>query len=113
MPSMPMLQTFGLRGPNETVDCQWAEHTLRENEARFRAFMDNSPAVAWMKDEAGRYIYVNELMERLYNIKLDDLRGKTDFDWFSEAFARQFRDNDLAVLFAQRPAQVVETVPMP
>src|SRR6185436_3110552 len=32
---------------------------LRESEQRFKAFMDNSPAVAWIKDEQGRYVYVN------------------------------------------------------
>jgi PAS domain S-box-containing protein len=30
-----------------------AAEALRESEERFRVFMNNSPAVAWMKDEQG------------------------------------------------------------
>ncbi|MGH7231940.1 MAG: PAS domain S-box protein, partial [Nitrospiraceae bacterium] len=37
-----------------------AEEALRASEERFKAFMDNSPAVAFMKDDGGRMIYVNE-----------------------------------------------------
>ena len=36
-----------------------AEAKLRESEERFKLFMDNSPAIAWLKDEQGRYVYVN------------------------------------------------------
>ena len=31
-------------------------NALRESETRFRMFMDNSPAIAFIKDEQGRYV---------------------------------------------------------
>src|SRR5207302_7053707 len=37
-----------------------AEEALRESEERFYTFMDNSPAVAYMKDDEARFVYVNE-----------------------------------------------------
>jgi PAS domain-containing protein len=38
-----------------------AEDALRESEQRFVAFMDNSPAPAFLKDADGRYLYANAL----------------------------------------------------
>src|SRR5207247_6102209 len=40
-----------------------AEEAVRESQAFFHSFMDNSPAVAFMKDEEGRYLYVNQPFE--------------------------------------------------
>lgn len=37
----------------------------RDSEARFRAFMDHLPAVAWVKDAAGRYVYFNPALDQL------------------------------------------------
>jgi PAS domain-containing protein len=43
-----------------------SEEELRETQAFFNSFMDNSPAVAFMKDAEGRYVYVNKPFERLF-----------------------------------------------
>src|SRR4051794_21934421 len=86
---------------------------FRETEACFRAFMDHSPAVAWMKDEDGRYIYANEPMLLIYHTRMEELRGKTDFDWLPRETARHVRDNDRLVLTTGRPARLVETTPTP
>jgi PAS domain S-box-containing protein len=75
-----------------------AESALRESEDRFRAFMDNSPAIAWIKDEEGYYVYLSNSFERRFSVKLCDWRGKTDFDLWPPTIARSFRNNDLAVL---------------
>jgi hypothetical protein len=75
-----------------------AEAALRKSEGRFRAFMDNSPAIAWIKDEKGRFVYISKSFERRFSVKLSDWQGKTDFDLWSPLIARSFRNNDLAVL---------------
>ena len=86
---------------------------LRESEDRFHAFMDNSPAVAFMKDEDGRFVYVNQLFERFFKLTRAQWLGATDFDLWPEETARQLRDNDRAILAADRPAEIFETVPGP
>ncbi len=86
---------------------------LRESEDRFHAFMDNSPAVAFMKDEDGRFVYVNQLFERFFKLTRLQWLGKTDFDLWPEETARQLRDNDLAVLAEGRPAEIFEAFPGP
>ena len=52
-----------------------AEADLRVSEDRFRAFVDNSPAVAVVKDEQGRYVFLNERFVRRFNA----VRRQADF----------------------------------
>ncbi|KAB8316775.1 diguanylate cyclase [Tolypothrix campylonemoides VB511288] len=87
------------------------EAALLESEKRFKFFMNNSPAVAFIKDEQGRFVYINEPFERCFNIKLANLLGKTDFDVWPSEIALQFRENDTRVLTEDRTVEMVETVP--
>ncbi|MBI3318813.1 MAG: PAS domain-containing protein [Candidatus Omnitrophica bacterium] len=93
------------------IERKRVEKTLRASEELFRAFMDNSPAVAFMKDEQGRYIYFNKPFGRRFNIQAAMGLGKTDLDFWPEETARQIREHDLAVLDSNQMTQIVETVP--
>jgi PAS domain S-box-containing protein len=53
------------------------EQALRESQDRFAAFMDNSPVYAYVKDEEGRYVYVNRLLD---TFRTFSIVGKTIFD---------------------------------
>ncbi|MEP0845272.1 MAG: PAS domain S-box protein [Phycisphaerae bacterium] len=75
-----------------------AEQALRESEERFSAFMRHLPGAAWMKDLAGRYVYANPEAERVFGMRLADMRGKTDAQLFPPETARQFEDNDRRAL---------------
>jgi PAS domain-containing protein len=61
-----------------------AEEALRESEERFRSFMDHSPAIAWMKDEQGRHVYVNRVFEHRFQMASGQWLGRTDFELFPE-----------------------------
>jgi diguanylate cyclase (GGDEF)-like protein/PAS domain S-box-containing protein len=89
------------------------EAALQESESRFQAFMNNTPAVVFMKDEQGRYIYVNETLERSFNVKLEVLLGQTDFDWLPQEIAHKVTENDATVLATHQTIQYVETLPAP
>ena len=84
------------------------EEALRESEERFKLFMDNSPAIAWMKDEQGRYVYVNESCGRRIGVRPEDRIGKTDFEFWPLATAELFRKNDQKVLSRGQVVEVVE-----
>ena len=73
-------------------------HRLEESEGRFRAFMANSPAITWLKDEAGRYLFANPAFERHFSLAPESWRGRTDFDFLPEAFARACRNAELSVI---------------
>ncbi|MBD3562706.1 PAS domain S-box protein, partial [Planktothrix sp. FACHB-1355] len=87
------------------------EAALRESQQLFSNFMSNSPVKAYIKDEAGRYVYVSPLVEREHNRPLADWVGKTDFDFFTAEIAQQLRDNDAIVLQTNHTLQILETVP--
>jgi len=90
-----------------------AEAAVRESEERFRMFMDHSPAVAFIKDAEGRYVYVNAPFERRFQMTLAAWRGKTDRDVWPEDVAAQLRAHDQAVMAANAPTELLETVPTP
>lgn len=88
-----------------------SEEELRETQAFFNLFMDNSPAVAFMKDAEGRYVYVNKPFERLFGQKLSFLQGRKSFDWMPAPLAEKTHDHDLKILKTGIPEEVIETVP--
>jgi PAS domain S-box-containing protein len=56
-------------------------------------------------------LLVNKRFEELFNVKNEEVRGKTDFDIHDRDLADQFRANDLRVLSQKRSCQVEEQVP--
>ena len=86
-----------------------SEQLLRGNELFLRAFMENSPTIAWCKDEEGRYVFLNPHYERHFGVTLADCLGKTDFEVWPKTIAEEFRKNDLAVLAAGKPIDFVES----
>jgi PAS domain S-box-containing protein len=84
------------------------ERALRESEERFRLFMDNSPTIAWVKDEKGRHVYLSKTCEKRFGVKLGDWRGKTDAELWPSEIAEVFLGNDLAVLAAEHAIEVIE-----
>jgi PAS domain S-box-containing protein len=96
-------------GSNTDIeDLKRATESLHESEERFRAFMDNTSAVAWMKDEQGRYAYLNQPFEKHFGVRLEDWRGKTDPEVWPAEVAGQFRRNDQEVIQSGQPREVVE-----
>jgi two-component system, sensor histidine kinase and response regulator len=67
---------------------QLSQKQKQQAEERYRAFMNNIPAVALIKDTQGRVLYINQPMARTYNIKLENLRGKFLADWIPEEIAK-------------------------
>ena len=88
-----------------------AEAAQQESEQRFQAFMDNSPAIAFIKDAAGRYVYLNKAAIQHFPGKLAIWQGKTDLDLWPADTAKQLRANDVAVLTENQVIEQIETVP--
>lgn len=83
------------------------ERALREGESRFEGFLDGNPALSWMKDEAGRYLYISAPYRRFLGVSDDGWRGRTDFNLFPEDFARRCREMELQVLNEGIPLETV------
>lgn len=87
-----------------------AEQRLADKQARFRAFMDHSPAIGWLKDEAGRHVYISPRFEKVFGVGAADWVGKTAYELYPEEVAREFEANDRRVLATGRAEELVERV---
>ncbi|MFP4100494.1 PAS domain S-box protein [Coleofasciculus sp.] len=85
------------------------EAQLRESQELFQNFMDYSPIAAYIKEESGRYIFVNRIVEQTWHRPLMNWLGKTNFDFFSDAIAQQIRENDLKALAGDQAIELLET----
>lgn len=99
---------------NELLDTiQRGEARLRESEERLSGIINNSTAVIFLKDCAGRYLLVNRRYEELFRVKNDDVCGKTDYDIFPRDKADALCANDRAILAGNRTQEFEEELPLP
>jgi PAS domain S-box-containing protein len=95
----------------DATDRKRAEEALRESEQRLLAIVDNTTAVIFIKDLELRYLLVNREYERLFDVRRDQIRGKTDFDIHPHDVAETLRANDRKVIEGGGPTQFEEVVP--
>ena len=86
-----------------------ADQARRQSDRLFAAFMTNLPALAWIKDTQGRYLYLNDAFTRAFGVQLEDWRHKTDREVLPEATAAQFQANDEQVVARNQAVMAVET----
>lgn len=98
------------RETSAVLERRVAERTesLRESEERFRQFMDNSPMIAWVKDEDGRYVYQNQKHAHWAGVQTGDWIGKDDTGLWPPALAEDIRRYDQAVLSSDRPIEIIK-----
>ena len=87
-----------------------SQQTLEVSEERFRAFMENLPAIAFIKNSNGQYIYGNHAFLSYHDTTAEDIEsGKvTDFDLTQRDSAERIRENDTHVINGQTPLHVGE-----
>ena len=54
-----------------------ATASLRQSENRLQTFMDSNPAIVWIKDQCGRYVYMNRAWEAAFDLAAADIIGST------------------------------------
>jgi PAS domain S-box-containing protein len=89
-----------------------ADSALRRSQRLLEAISDNSSAVIYAKDLAGRYLFVNRRFGELFRVGVDSMLGKTDYDLFSAEQAEHFRGMDQRVAAGGDALTGEETVPL-
>jgi PAS domain S-box-containing protein len=74
------------------------QRSIDESRARFETFMDNSPLLAWIKDAAGRYVFVNRRLLGVFGLQADQILGRTDEEVLPQGCAGPVREHDLEIL---------------
>ncbi|WMW24942.1 PAS domain S-box protein [Methanolobus sediminis] len=80
-----------------------AEIALKNSDRQLHAFIDTIPYIIWLKDLNGVFITCNTKMELLFNARIQDIIGKTDYDFHAKELADFFRQKDIEALEADRP----------
>jgi two-component system sensor histidine kinase/response regulator len=81
------------------------EEEIVRSRNELQAIIDNSPGLICLKDEAGRYLFVNQNFADFFRIERQSLRGKTDFDLFPTRVAETFSMLDRAALSRLSPVR--------
>jgi PAS domain S-box-containing protein len=84
-----------------------------ESEEQFETFMRNSPAVAWIKDENGRYVYVNSEFCVKFSVKSGEIVGKTDYDILNHEVVDIIARDERDIIKNHRKKEIHEEIPMP
>lgn len=88
-----------------------AERTAETAEARFVEFMQAAPAIAYIKDHEGRYVFVNEHTLRLKGDPVGTAwQGKSDYDLWPADVAARIRENDGSALAGTGPVESIQIV---
>jgi len=82
---------------NDITGRKQAEQALKRSEYRQRAILNNIPDIAWIKDNDGKYIAVNEAFAQSAGCAAGDIIGKTDHDLWPPELAAQYRADDLQI----------------
>lgn len=87
-----------------------AVQSSHDVEEKFKAFMDKSPAVTYMKDSDGRLLYTNETTYRYYPEAREWL-GRNSEELFPPNISAQLRANDNAAISSANGIEFEEAVP--
>ncbi len=98
---------------NDITEQKELELTILKTKTQQKAILDNIPHLAWLKDNEGRYISVNEPFSLHYNRDESEIIGKTDFDICPKEQASRYHENDNAIKVSgnRQLLEVVENTP--
>jgi PAS domain S-box-containing protein len=88
------------------------ERQVKRRTREITGILKYTPAMVYIKDKDCCYKLVNSRFEALFNIKNEEIQGKSDYDIFPLRVADQLRASDLQVLMKQQPRQVEEPIPL-
>ncbi|HUK81025.1 MAG TPA: PAS domain-containing protein [Verrucomicrobiae bacterium] len=94
--------TFGIS--REITERKRAEKALAKERNLLRTLIDNLPDLVFIKDTRGRYVFDNAAHRSFLAVgALDDVVGKTVFDFYPKELAARLHADDEAVVAAEGP----------
>ncbi len=85
-----------------------AEERLRESEVLYHSLVENLPQNIFRKDLAGRFTFANQQFCRMLGRTLEEIVGKTDYDFFPPELAAKYQQDDRQVIQTGQPYETVE-----
>ncbi len=92
----------------EIVERKKAEAALRASETLYQSLVDNIPQNIFRKDREGRFVFGNQSFCNSLELPLDEIIGKTDFDFYPAELAEKYTRDDQKVLESGKLLEIVE-----
>ena len=93
---------------NDITHRKEAENKLLASEAFIRSLFDHLPQIIFLKDLESRYIACNSISARVLGKTVEEIVGKTDFDFQTRDLAEKFRESDRKVISSGKPLEIEE-----
>ena len=90
-----------------------SHRALTRSRGLLQAMSDRMPAVTYVKDLGGKYLFVNQSFLELFQVTQEQILGHTDVDLFGAAIAERFMQMDRRVVQANVALTEEEVVPLP
>ena len=84
------------------------EQELRNSESLYHSLVETMPQNVFRKDLQGRFTFANQQYCQHYHCKLEDILGKTDFDFFPKELAEQYTRDDQRVMQTGQTYEITE-----
>lgn len=92
----------------EIMERRRTEEALRESENKYRTLLENLPQRIFYKDENSVYVSCNEHYARDLKIHPDEIRGKTDDEFFPAEMAKKYVEDDKRVIASEHTEEIEE-----
>ncbi|MBN2524736.1 MAG: PAS domain-containing protein [Bacteroidales bacterium] len=80
------------------------KNKLSQEKALMDTLLDNAKESIYFKDKESRFIKVSKSMAKLFKVKkVEDLYGKSDFDFFTEEHARPAFEDEMNIIKTGKP----------
>ena len=100
--------TIGVGGfLRDITERKQAEDRLARSEAFFHSLVENLPQCILRKDTEGRFTFANSRFCQVLGRQVEEILGKTDYDFYPVDLATKYREDDMAVMTM---GQMVETI---
>ena len=84
------------------------EESLRYSEALYHSLVETLPQNIFRKDLEERFTFANQQFCKVLGRKVEEIKGKTDFDFFPRELAEKYQRDDRRVLETGKSYQTVE-----
>ncbi|MEZ6145533.1 MAG: response regulator [Planctomycetaceae bacterium] len=103
------LDAARLKADSVRREKKWADRQLRVLEAAYDSLVQNLPVGLIRKDLNGVFEFVNRPVCKEFGSTLEEVVGKTDYDFFPNELAEKYRADDQAVISSREVFEDIES----